>query len=111
VTEQPPGAEARANILLPPDIAAGVYASFAQVWSDSDVFTIDFAVRLQPSVLAADEESGQAVVVDQGQVVARVRIPPAQVWELARVLTQQLNQWEQATGRSASAGEHSDAEE
>jgi uncharacterized protein DUF3467 len=109
--QQPSPPEGRVNITLPPDIAAGVYASYAHVWFDADVFTIDFAVRLQPPALSADEDSGTPIVVEQSQVVARVRIPPTQVWELARVLTQQLDQWEQATGRSASAGGHSGPEE
>ena len=91
-------------VALPPELAAGVYAGFAQVWWDSDVFTIDFASLVQPAVLVTDEESGQEVVQEQGQVVARVRIPPAQVWELARVLTQQLDAWEQSTGRTAGSG-------
>ena len=33
------------------------------------------------------------------RVVSRVRIPPEQVFELAKALTQQLEFWEQETGR------------
>jgi hypothetical protein len=91
-------------VALPPELAAGVYAGFAQVWWDSDIFTIDFASLVQPAVYVTDEATGGQVLQEQGQVVARVRIPPAQVWELARVLTQQLDAWEQATGRTAGSG-------
>ena len=91
-------------VALPPELAAGVYAGFAQVWWDSDVFTIDFASLVQPAILVTDETTGEQVFQEQGQIVARVRIPPAQVWELARVLTQQLDAWEQTTGRTAASG-------
>ena len=39
------------------------------------------------------------VATVSARVVARVRIPPEQVFEIARALTQQLDQWEKETGR------------
>ena len=38
------------------------------------------------------------------RVVSRIRIPPEQVFELAKALTQQLEFWEQETGRRAPHG-------
>ena len=35
------------------------------------------------------------------RVVSRIRIPPDQVFELAKALTQQLEFWERETGRRA----------
>lgn len=97
--EQQP--ESQFNVVVPADMAAGVYASFAQVWADEAVFTIDFAARTEPPTPVSDEETGAQVYLHNCQVVARVRIPPAQVWELARALTQTLASWEEVTGRTA----------
>lgn len=101
MSEPQPQPEPMVQVALPPELTGGVYASFARVWWDSDVFTMDFAARLQEPTMVVDEETNQEHLLVQAQVVARVRIPPAQVWELARVLTQQLDAWEQTTGRKA----------
>ena len=50
-------------------------------------------------VEAATDADGNPVTVVPGRVVQRVRIPPQQVFELAKALTQQLEFWEQETGR------------
>ena len=52
---------------------------------------------------AATDAEGNAVTVVPGRVVQRVRIPPRQVFELAKALTQQLEFWEQETGRRTGA--------
>jgi hypothetical protein len=46
-----------------------------------------------------DAETGQRHTVVPARVVSRIRIPPDQVFELAKALTQQLEFWERETGR------------
>ena len=41
----------------------------------------------------------KVVAVVPARVVSRIRIPPEQVFELAKALTQQLEFWEQETGK------------
>ncbi len=86
------------EIDLPPERIAGSYADFANVWHTPDVFVLDFLSLAQPPHDGVDED-GAAVTVVPARVVQRVRIPPQQVFELAKALTQQLEFWEQETGR------------
>ena len=90
------------EIEVPPEAVAGSYADFANVWHTSDVFVMDFVSLARPPQAATDAE-GNAVTVVPGRVVQRVRIPPQQVFELAKALTQQLEFWEQETGRRTGA--------
>ena len=72
------------QIHLPDDLVEGKYADFVSVWHSKDVFVLDFAVLAQP-VMNAQFVS---------RVVSRVRIPPAQVFEIMKALEQQLTAWE-----------------
>jgi hypothetical protein len=88
------------NIDLPPTAVAGVFADFASVWHTPNVFVMDFVALTQPPQPVTDETGAESVVVP-GQVVSRIRIPPEQVFELAKALTQQLEAWERETGKKA----------
>ena len=83
----------RIQLALPPDKAPGVYADFVRAWHTKDVFVLDFSGYTEPAV--RDEESDD--IVQQSTVVSRVRIPPAQVFELMKALEQQLSMWESET--------------
>jgi hypothetical protein len=84
---------------VPPDVEAGVPADFANVWHTRTSFVIDFAVPKGPAKLVDGPEDGPRHAVVNARVVSRVRIPPEQAFEIARALTQQLDQWEKETGR------------
>ncbi|MBN9152302.1 MAG: DUF3467 domain-containing protein [Micrococcales bacterium] len=84
---------------LPPDKVAGVFADFASIWHTPNVFVMDFVALAQPPETSVDPETGQPRVLIPSQVVSRIRIPPEQVFEMAKALTQQLEMWEQETGR------------
>lgn len=88
------------EIDLPPEVIAGSFADFANVWHTPDVFVMDFVSLVRPPQAGADVD-GAPVTVVPARVVQRVRIPPQQVFELAKALTQQLEFWEQETGRRA----------
>ena len=81
--DQPQGPPA-AQIQLPDDLVEGTYADFVSVWHSRHVFVLDFAVLAQPVV------ANQIV----SRVVSRIRIPPAQVFEIMKALEQQLTAWE-----------------
>lgn len=89
------------EIDMPPKAVAGSYADFANVWHTTDVFVMDFVSLVRPPHEGVDAE-GNRITVVPGQVVQRVRIPPEQVFELAKALTQQLEFWERETGRRSS---------
>ncbi len=86
------------EIEVPPDVVPGNYADFANVWHTSDVFVMDFVSLARPPQAGADAD-GNPITIVPGRVVQRVRIPPQQVFELAKALTQQLEFWEQETGQ------------
>lgn len=92
------------EIELPPQAVAGLYADFASVWHTADVFVMDFISIAQPPATANDPETGVVEIKIPGQIIQRVRIPPAQVFEMAKALTKQLEAWEQETGRRPKQG-------
>ena len=92
------------EIEMPAEAVAGSYADFANVWHTPDVFVMDFVSLVRPPHEETDPE-GNPVTVVAGRVVQRVRIPPEQVFELAKALTQQLEFWEQENGRRAPTDE------
>lgn len=97
-----PQQEIRFKVEIPPELRAGQFASFANIWHGSDSFTLDFATVVQPPVSRQDEETGASYIEVASQVVARVRIPPAQVFEIMKALEQQLTAWEAETGNAPS---------
>ena len=92
---EPPQLPAQLELNLPPEMEAGVYASFAAVWQDNDTLVLDFAVHTRPPEPVADIESGAVAAVRvPARVVSRVRIPAGQAWDLMRALNDQLGRWE-----------------
>jgi hypothetical protein len=84
----------RVQISLPPDQSAGVFADFVQAWHTNDAFVLDFASLVQPP--HTDEPGGPLIL--NAAIASRVRIPPAQVFELMKALEQQLSIWEKERG-------------
>jgi hypothetical protein len=95
--------ELKLQVDLPTDQEAGVPADFASVWHTQTSFVVDFLAAKSPPKPAVDPSTGAPTGgrVMPARVVSRVRIPPQQVFELARALTQQLDAWERETGRKA----------
>jgi hypothetical protein len=91
----------RFQVEVPPKIEAGVPAEFANIWHTRTSFVLDFAVPKGPPQVVDDDAGRRAVV--NAKVVARVRIPPQQAFEIARALTQQLDMWEKETGAARPA--------
>lgn len=81
MSDQP---QQQAQIHIPDEHVEGTYADFVSVWHSKDVFVLDFAVLTQPTTPAQLTS----------RVVSRVRIPPAQVFEIMKALEQQLTAWE-----------------
>jgi hypothetical protein len=101
MAEQPRQVPVRFQVEVPPDTEAGVPAEFANIWHTRTSFVLDFAVPKAPPKVVDDEAGRHAVVT--AKVVARVRIPPQQAFEIARALTQQLDMWEKETGAARPA--------
>jgi len=89
-----PRREVRLQIELPPEVEGGTFADFASIWHTSDTFVIDFIASKQPPQTQKVGKTGETARVQPAKVVSRIRIPPAQVFEIARALTQQLDAWE-----------------
>ena len=87
------------NITIPDSAVAGLYADFVSVWHTPNIFVMDFAAIAQPPTTATNTDTGMVEITIPGQIIQRVRIPPEQVFELAKALTQQLEAWEQESGR------------
>lgn len=97
MTEQPqPPQPAEFRLQVPDDLAAGVYSNIVAVWHTPYEFTLDFAV-MQPGELVADDEGNQRPVIP-ARVVARVKIPPAQVFELMQALSKNERIYEERLG-------------
>jgi len=87
---------------LPDHLVAGVYANVVGVWHTPTEFTLDFAVT-QPPAVAADAD-GQPVQVVPARVVARVKLPPAQVFRLASALAENERIYEENIGKIVTPG-------
>ncbi len=81
------------QIDLPEELVPGVYADFASVWHTPSTFTLDFAAVAAPPEMQQDETGFDHSVL-KSRVVARVRIPPSQVFEIMKALELQLSAWE-----------------
>ena len=88
----------RVEIVTPDNQVAGVAADLVGVWHTAESFVLDFSAFADPARL--EQEDGVEVLVQRAQVVARVRIPPSQVFEIMKALEQQLTAWEHETGRT-----------
>jgi hypothetical protein len=91
--------ESRLEVSITAEVEAGHYANFASVWHTQDGFVLDFAVITRPPALADDPRSGDRYVSVPTRIVSRVRLPPAQVFELMKALEQQLTAYEKETGQ------------
>ena len=98
MTQPTPEPEPRLEIEISPEVEPGEHADFASIWYTHDTFVLDFASLRQPPYLDEDGDDGDAIVL-AARIVARVRIPATQVWELMRALEQQLTSWERQTGQ------------
>lgn len=81
------------EIQMPDELVPGAYADFVAVWHSRESFTLDFAALAGPAT-TSQSPSGEQVTSGTARVVARVRIPPSQVFELMKALEKQLSQWE-----------------
>ena len=86
------------QIQVPDEVQGGVYANMAVVWHTPTDFTIDFAVTAPPT--AGPE--GQPVV--PARVVARVKFPPSQIFQLLQAINANMTNYEAAFGPIATPG-------
>ena len=85
------------SVNVPSEIEAGVPADFAAIWHTPHTFVLDFAaLKAAPEVFESEDAR---TVRQEAVVVSRVRIPPAQVFEMMKALEQQLTAWEKETGQ------------
>lgn len=97
MTQPEPALPQRVELSVDAPIEAGAYANFVGVWNLPDCFVLDFAVVTQPPRPAEDDD-GEKFMHVSARMVARVRIPPGQVFELMKALNLQLTAWEVHTG-------------
>ena len=90
------------SVEVPDEVVDGHYADLASLWHTRDVFVLDFAaLKAAPQ---RGEVDGTPVLGHSARVVTRVRIPPAQVFELMKALESQLSTWEKETGQRPGGG-------
>jgi hypothetical protein len=80
----------RIEFRVPADIEAGVYSNVLSVWHTPYEFTLDFS-SLQPPGTAEQP-------VATSLVVARVKIPPALVFDVIRALNENMTKYEEVFG-------------
>ncbi len=94
---QPPNMPLAIDMNVPPELEAGVYANFAGLWQTPTEFVLDFASVIRPPIQAQDD-NGNPIAVLPSKLVARVRVPPAQMFELMKACEQQLTAFEAQHG-------------
>lgn len=89
-------------IVVPEDLEAGVYSNVVNIWHTETEFTLDFLVRV-PGATPVQLPDGTEVAGQRLRAVARVRLPPAQIFELMKALEQQLSAFEREQSAPPSA--------
>lgn len=89
MTEQPSFA-----IVVPEDIETGVYANAVSVWHTQTDFTMDFLVHVTGAA-PVQLPDGTETLAPRMRTVARVKLPPAQIFELMKALERQLSMFEE----------------
>jgi hypothetical protein len=93
VSDQP---QHNLDLNLPTDLHAGVFADAAMVWHNQHSFTLDFLAQWSPGA----SDSGNA----QMEVVSRVRIPTGVIFQLARAIAENVDNYERQFGPIESGG-------
>lgn len=91
------------EIDLPEEMVGGQHADFVSIWHTADTFTFDFLAFAGPPEMGEDPD-GQPVAITKSQIVARVRIPPRQIFEMMKALEQQLTAWEREQTTATESG-------
>jgi hypothetical protein len=84
------------QIIVPPEMEAGVYANFLGIWHTPYDFTLDFASTQPPQV--ADPNDPQSPVTVPCRVVSRVKIPVGVVFDVLRALNENMSRYEATFG-------------
>lgn len=80
--------------MLPPELNTGVYANLAAVWHTPFDFVLDFAVLDQPR---EDPDNPNRGIV-AAPVVARVRVPTGVIFQIAKAIAENVDQYERQYG-------------
>ncbi len=78
---------------MPEDLEAGVYANAVSVWHTPTEFTLDFLVHVTGPA-PVQLPNGSETLAPRMRAVARVKLPPAQIFELMKALERQLSMFE-----------------
>jgi len=89
---------------VPTEVEAGVYANFVSLWHQPDSFVLDFSVFTAPPQLQTNDDEPPFLDLP-ARIVARVRIPPQQVFELMKALGTELSAWERESKPDAPLGD------
>ena len=87
---QPQPQQPNLDVSLPQEMRTGVYADAAMVWHNQHSFTLDFLAQWTPGL----SESGGAQV----EVVSRVRVPTGVIFQLARAIAENVDNYERQFG-------------
>jgi hypothetical protein len=79
------------NIQIQPETIGGVFSDSALIWHNEHGFTLDFTV--QPAPDGPDR-----------LIVARVRVPPSVIFQIARAIAQNVDLYEQRYGKITAGG-------
>jgi hypothetical protein len=101
MTEQPPSASIQVHV--PEELVDGVYANLLSVWHTAYEFTLDFA-SLQQMVSVVGPDGAETNLIPT-RVVARVKIPPTQIFEILRALNENMSHYESTYGPITPVGE------
>ncbi|GAA1880602.1 DUF3467 domain-containing protein [Streptantibioticus ferralitis] len=90
----------RVEFEIPVEAEAGTYADIVAVWHTPDIFVLDFAAIRRAPTHRQDPDTDLQVTLFPVKLVSRVRVPPSQVFEIMKALSQHLAQWEAEMGQT-----------
>jgi hypothetical protein len=85
------GDEVNVEIQIQPETVPGVFSDTVLIWHNEHGFTLDFMSQRAPD--------------DPGLLIAaRVRVPPSVIFQIARAIAQNVDQYEKRFGKISAGG-------
>jgi hypothetical protein len=94
--EPDPDPQVRFDVQITPEMEAGVYANFLNVWHTAHEFTLDFASTM-PAEQGTDELGAPGVRIP-ARVAVRVKVPPTLMFDIIRAINDNLTRYEATFG-------------
>lgn len=84
------------QLIVPPELAGGVYMNFFGAWHTAYEFTLDFAVTEESRHIDPDDRDSPLRI--PCRLVSRVKVPATMIFDVIRILNLEMTEYERRFG-------------